>query len=303
MRAALSALALTAVLAASTAWADALSITKIQSRSMLPRAVAERVVNQLADLAAAQSASGGQSVVEKELMDLPIFANGDPAGRFDRLAKALVLIPYSFATRHPVSPLSKLYFELKPYATGVPALCATRGVTVEFEPVGSDAGAHTRVKASAVSVTNQGYRFLQPPASPTPPPLTDPERMHLNADCATIDPVKAYFIDAPDERQAIAAVWLARAVDAHLAGGRPAFGIGCGESDCALHIRNFRDVLDSLNAESCAISSGDVDRATCEVGTLWIGAKVDYAKKGTVLTILHVELAERLFIDGGMRID
>ena len=128
------------------------TITKIESRSLPPRVVTQRV--------------------------------------FSQLAAKMRFEPYPSGRPKPKLPLSDMQFWTVPRATYVSGLCESNLITVYFEPVGPKKGADTKVAAAGLEASSSFHFLAEPPASQED--VSDAAWARTNKACARLNPEKFF---------------------------------------------------------------------------------------------------------------
>lgn len=148
-------LLLTALITASAVAAP--PITKVESRTLPPKVVRERVLNQLGDILIPPEAwpKGGDT---------------------------------------PKLPLADLWYKTRPRATYIAGLCERDDIIFAFEPVQEQSqGADTLTKVVGLTARTR-FRFLDLPVlTEHPPELSWAERKSLTKRCAGLAPDTNYF--------------------------------------------------------------------------------------------------------------
>lgn len=154
-------------------------------------------------------------VVGLWVMALPAVAETKPINKIEARAispaatKQIVLAQFGdllieeprLKTRHPVRPLSDLWYRTPIRSTYAPGLCATDTITFRFLPTTDrKLGAKTPVRVSAVE-SKTTYRFIEPPS--VVEGEERPSRLKDHAACAKLRVGQTLFFSATDEGDAI----------------------------------------------------------------------------------------------------
>jgi hypothetical protein len=149
----------------------------------------------------------------------------------DQLSDVLVEGPRARPRNPPVMPLSDLGFWTRVRALSTPGLCAADQVTFAFEPTTLDTkGASTPARVSGVTARTH-YRFLAPPRSADPEPLTAAQRLTAQDACGRLHPEVTYdFFVAPSEIDATRGAWMLSKLIASARDGTLSAPISCNPS-------------------------------------------------------------------------
>ena len=248
--------AVLAAIWAGFAHAEPTSITKTEARTLPPRVVLHRVLDQFGD--------------------------------------ALVLPEPIKPVARPKHPLTDIYYVTRPRATYVRDLCQADQVRFDLDPVAADdQGADTAMKVSGVSVRNT-FRFLASPSpSSRDQSMSSAERRELKKRCAQLDPETGFF-DADDDEVAEEGGLLLLAIlrDAAI-GALPAFYDceGYTAKECAETVRQAA-IGKLMLVKRCHAFTADQRGECTEIWSQFVGLTVLSEGYGDKLKIIHVKVSE-----------
>jgi hypothetical protein len=260
-------LALLALAAPASGWAQAPTLSKTQARALPPAELTHRVMDQVADL----------------------LTPSDPRPR---------------PGRTPTKPLRDLAFQSTPRATWAPGVCARDGVVVTFEPApgsegGPEQGADTPVRAANLKASTR-YHLVAPPAREDdyydgPPPAAAQEA------CGRLAEQDTTFFSAPTAEAALSgAWWLTRAAEGAVAPD-PTFEIDCRVAttpdSCPAILRRLT-VADLRSVWPCPDDHRTTQTLRCWTLKVWPNDKTYdlrvLANRGPGAAIARIEVDEQV---------
>ena len=258
----LAALALLALAAPTTVWAQAPTLSKTQARALPPAELTHRVMDQVADLLTPSD-------------------------------------PRPTPGRTPTRPLRDLAFQSTPRATWAPGVCARDGVVVTFEPAGSEQGADTAMRAASLKASTR-YHLVAPPAREDdyydgPPPAAAQEA------CGRLAGQDVTFFSAPTAEAALSgAWWLTRAAQGAIAPD-PAFEIDCRVAttpeSCPAILRRLT-LADLRSVWPCPDDHRTTQTLRCWTLKVWPSDKTYdlrvFAHRGPDAAIARIEVDEQV---------
>ncbi|HET7083814.1 MAG TPA: hypothetical protein VFI23_03525 [Rhizomicrobium sp.] len=115
---------------------------------------------------------------------------------FEQLARQMRFDPYPAKGRRPKLRLWDMQLWTVPRSSQFPELCESNFVTVHFDPVEPEHGADTKVSATGLEV-DHAFRFLSEPASPARTPLDGSSQLKADKVCGKLKP-DSFFLAPDD---------------------------------------------------------------------------------------------------------
>jgi len=268
------------------------TLTKLELRRMPQSLATRRVLDQVADLLSDRSSFPPIARQERVFDLLRIVApdsslvkqqslyaidEGDVRQALDRIAATAVFAPSVTPTRHPRYPLSVYTLTVPYHASPYAGLCSAATFRVWFDAAGKGRGVATPMRASNID-TYPRYQLLDERGAAVARKATAAERAKAEGDCAKLNSQDDYdtSFGAPDDRAAIEATWLSRAVIA-AAGTHPLpFALDCRKVEkarCAAriaHLRPDKHWIHSCetaedNTRQCTVNTNCMENSECSV--------------------------------------